>query len=252
MAERPDDTDGYKWNFTLWLYLFIKAVLAEKGLFRRIMKKQKSSKTIYRLFLGLLFLSALLIIWREPVCRALGRFLVVADDLKKADVIVVLSGDDERVGHAVALYKQGLADYMIMSGGLSSVPSTMAANMKRQARGMGVPAEHILLESQSLHTYQHPLLVAPLLRENGFTSAIIVSSPYHMRRVAMLFDRTFKRSGVKLMYCPVTDSWFNPDIWWQSPAGRRVVRLEYMKMFVNVFGKNINDLASRLTSDHKN
>ena len=188
-------------------------------------------------------------LWREPVCRALGHFLVVSNDLKKADVIVVLAGDSERVGQAVALYKQGLADYIIMSGGVSESPDTMAESMKRQARGMGVPEDHIFLEPRSQHTYQHPFLVAPLLCEHRFKSAIIVSSPYHMRRVALLFNRAFKHSGVKLMYCPAAGSWFSPDTWWQSAGGRKVVYLEYMKMVVNVFGKSVNDLASRLVHD---
>ena len=195
---------------------------------------------------GLTVVLALWPLWQTPVCRALGHFLVVSNDLKKADVIVVLSGDDERVGQAVALYNQGLAGYIIMSGGVNESPVTMAESMKRQARGMGVPEDNIILEPQALHTYQHPVLVAPLLRDHGFTSAIIVSSPYHMRRVALLFNRAFKRSGVKLMYCPAANSWFNPDTWWKSASGRKVVYLEYVKMTVNIFGKKVSELVSRL------
>ncbi len=187
--------------------------------------------------------------WCRPLCRATGHFLIVSNDLKKADVVVVLAGDTERVGQAVSLYKQGLADYIIMSGGAESSPVTMAESMKRQARGMGVPEKDIILEPESQHTYQHPFLVAPLLKERGFKSAIIVSSPYHMRRVALLFNRAFKRSGVKLMYCPAANSWFNPDTWWQSAGGRKVVYLEYTKMCVNIFGKKVNDVVSHLVHD---
>lgn len=178
---------------------------------------------------------------------AAGSFLVVRDELKPADVIIALGGDVERVTHAAILYKRGYAKFIIMTA-----PVAMAEWMKQAAVEAGVPADRILLEPKAEHTYQHPVFVKPIMAAHGFTSAIVVSSPYHMRRVAMLFNRVFHKTGIKLIYYPVTNSWFDMEHWWESQEGRRIVFSEYGKMVVNFFGTGVNDFARALLKKLKN
>ena len=168
---------------------------------------------------------------------------MVQDELKQADVIVVLSGDSERVKEAVNLYERGFSRYMIMSGGSSRSAVSMAERMKEQAVRLGVPDEAIILEPKAQHTYDHPVFVKPILRARGFQSAIVVSSPFHMRRSAMLFNRSFRNSGVELIYHPVRESWFKVEYWWKRTRSRRIVLREYMKMSVNVFGIRASEIV---------
>ncbi len=159
----------------------------------------------------------LVILGGRYLLPAMASFLLVKDDLKLADVIVVLGGDDDRrVKQAVALYQQGFSKFLIMSGTDRDHSMRMVNEMKSAALNAGVPADKILLEPQSQHTYQHPVFVKPIMLAHGFKSAIIVSSPYHMRRVAMLFDREFRGTGIKLIYYPSRDSYFTPDNWWKN------------------------------------
>ncbi len=117
---------------------------------------------------------------------AAASFLLVKNHLKPADVIVVLGGDDDRrVKQAVALYQQGVSKFMIMSGADNDGSTRMVHYMKRDAVNAGVPADKILIEPKAQHTYQHPIFVKPIMVAHGFRSAIVVSSPYHMRRVDM-------------------------------------------------------------------
>ena len=187
---------------------------------------------------ALLFLFAL--VTKDYWLRGLGNFLVVEDVVKPADAIVVLAGhDEERVKYAVQLYNEKYATWIIMSG-------PQADKMKQEAVESGIPEDKILLEQKTVHTYQHPLFVKAILQGHGLTSAIVVSSPYHMRRTAMLFNRAFYHSGIKVMFCPVKKSWFNARRWWKTAESRRVVYSEYVKMAINVWGVRVNDALCAL------
>ena len=85
---------------------------------------------------------------------------------------------------------------------------SQAERMRTQAMRLGVPLESIILEPKARHTYEHPIFVKPIMQAHGFRSAIVVSSTYHMRRSAILFNRTFKNSGIELIYYPAEESWF--------------------------------------------
>ncbi len=194
-------------------------------------------KRFYVIFLVLVMVLILAINW-VSFLRMLGAFLVIKDDLRPADAIVVLGGDNERVVQAVDLYQEGFAHFIIISG---ADPFFIIEEMKKLAVKGGVPAERILLEPKARHTFQHPLFVKPILLDHGFTSVIVVSSPYHMRRAAMLFNGEFRGTGIKLLYYPAQHSWFDAKHWWQSAEGRRVVFSEYAKMSVNSLGCDFDE-----------
>ena len=200
---------------------------------------------------GLFIIVLCLFLARESILRAMGSFLVVQDELKKADVIIVLSGESNRVVEAADLYKKGLADYLIMTGGSSDGKVSLSEGMRRHAVSLGVPRESIILEPKAASTYQHPELVKPIMQALGFKSAIVVSSPYHMRRSAMLFDRVFHKSGIELMYYPVQGGWFDPDSWWTKAVSRRAVKMEYAKLAVNVWGTRFSEFVFNLVGKGK-
>ena len=200
---------------------------------------------------GILIFVLIVFLARVPILKALGSFLIVQDELKKADVIIVLGGETGRVKEATRLYKQGLAGYLIMSGGSFDNRVSLTAAMRNAAMRLGVPRESIILEPEARSTYQHPELVKPIMQARGFQSAIVVSSPYHMRRVKMLFDRAFRKSGIELMYYPVQGGWFDPDSWWTKAVSRRAVKMEYAKLAVNVWGTRFSEFVFNLVGKGK-
>ena len=77
--------------------------------------KGEELKRIAWLITGLLIIVLTLFLVREPILEVMGSFLVVQDELKKVDVIVVLGGgDNERVEEAARLYKKGFSRHIIM------------------------------------------------------------------------------------------------------------------------------------------
>ena len=62
------------------------------------------------------------------------KFLVVNQDPKPVDVIIVLRGGDERAAEGVKLFQEGYASKIIFAGGGEK-------NMSSQAQAMGVPLQ---------------------------------------------------------------------------------------------------------------
>ncbi|WP_269847326.1 YdcF family protein [Paenibacillus sonchi] len=164
-----------------------------------------------------------------------GRLLIQSDSPKQAGVIIVLSGDTGRVEDAVKLYKLGYASYLLLSN--SKEITSSSGDMLQTALALGIPKDAILTENAALSTYQNAKLTLPIMKQYGFTSAIVVSSDFHMRRVKILFDHVYKHSGIELTYVG-SDSGYNAKRWWSDRYSRETTFNEYTKMIGNLFGYN--------------
>ncbi len=155
---------------------------------------------------------------------ALYGFLVLSEPPRTSDVIIALSGGQGRDIYAAKLYNSGLSGRIIMSG-----ISPSAGQMAERAVRMGVKKEDIILEESAVSTYQNALFTREIMQKMNFKSAIVVSSPYHMRRTKMVFERAYKDSGIRLTYCaapPGTDVKGQPG----AEYARRTVIMEYVKL----------------------
>ncbi len=125
----------------------------------------------------------------------------LADRAQRADAIVVLgarvtpdgvAGPDLRVRtlHAVDLYRQGLAPYLICTGGYEGDRLSAAAVARDLAVSMGVEHERILLAEGGMTTQEDAASVWRLMSARGWQSAILVSHPLHLERARVLFEAT--------------------------------------------------------------
>lgn len=168
-----------------------------------------------------------------------GHALAVSDPLAKADVIVAVSGDNgPRTETAVRLWKQGYAPLLLFSGASLDPDSVSSAElMKRDAMKLGVPAAAIIVEPDSTTTEQNAQLVAQLMRERGLRSAILVTSPYHQRRAALLFGRAFAPADLSFRNHPAEDPEWDADRWWMREPSRSLTLVELAKLGASlVFG----------------
>ena len=161
----------------------------------------------------------------NPPWSLLAKFLVVDETIEPADVLIVLGGNTERELYAAELYKQGLAPKIIMTS-----CGRFAQQMAARAIKAGVDDKAIIIENKSGSTYDNARYSKDLVLEHNFKSAIVVSSPYHMRRSKLVFERVFKHSGIKLIYCAAKKSDFNSDGQCSSENDRRVVKNECIKL----------------------
>lgn len=164
-----------------------------------------------------------------------GRFLSVNQSPQRADVIIVLSGGQGRIEKAVELYKAGCARYMLLSNSQELI--NQSGDMVQIAIALGIPRDIILTENAALSTYNNAEFTLPIMKEHGYTSAIVVSSEFHMRRVKFLFDRIYKKSDIELTYVG-SSSGYNAKRWWSDRRSRETTFNEYVKMIGNTFGYN--------------
>jgi uncharacterized SAM-binding protein YcdF (DUF218 family) len=62
------------------------------------------------------------------------------------------------------------------------VDNPESAVLRAVLAGAGVPAERVVLESDSTTTHEQAVELAPILRERGLERFVLVTSPVHMRR----------------------------------------------------------------------
>jgi uncharacterized SAM-binding protein YcdF (DUF218 family) len=184
-------------------------------------------------WLALLLLVVLLAYFLFPAfLNGMGRFLIVRDEINPADVIIVLSGDEngERVDEAVRLYRQGYARKVLMSGGPLAWRLTAAEWMKRQAVARGVPEKAIMLEGKSRSTVENARFSLRILKENKVSSCILVTSPQHSRRSKRVFNKFFAREGIEVFSHPVPleQSEFKLPGWWRRHEDTQKVMWEYV------------------------
>jgi uncharacterized SAM-binding protein YcdF (DUF218 family) len=98
-----------------------------------------------------------------------------------------LNQQADRLLYAVALYKAGKAPVILVTGGSAVGNRPEARQMKEVLMIMGVPAKDILLETQSVNTYENAVFSARLLKAKKLQRVLLVTSAFHMRRALGLF-----------------------------------------------------------------
>jgi len=197
------------------------------------------SRVIFLIFF--IFLSAIYI----GGCRRAGHWLVKNDVPPHADAIVLLMGSfPERVMEAADLYKEDKAVGMLIvnesvgpyrlleSRGAKVIRTTQQAY--DAAVALGVPAENItMLPGDARSTIDEAQAVRDYIGDKpGIDTLLLVSSPYHMRRSAIIFNAALRDLPFPLYVgcSPSSYSGFNPDKWWRRREDIQSVLSEYMKI----------------------
>lgn len=94
----------------------------------------------------------------------------------------------DRVTEAVREYDRGIAPRLILSGSAAHNRYTEADVMAHIAEAQGVPRSVILEETQALDTIQNACYSTRILKNHGWGSAEVVTSPFHVPRAAMIFS----------------------------------------------------------------
>jgi uncharacterized SAM-binding protein YcdF (DUF218 family) len=165
---------------------------------------------------GAIALLGYLLLFKTPLIWLLAAPLKIAELPQKADAIIVFAGGvgesgeagqgyEERVEHAVNLYKEGYAPYLIFSSGYVyrfREPEVM----KILATSLSIPSNAIILEEKATNTYENVKFTKEILEENGWNSVLLISSPYHMCRASLVFRKIAK--DIKVIHTPIPHSLF--------------------------------------------
>ena len=191
----------------------------------------------FLLFFVLLVVVSIFLFQQKIPHKLIGQYLSPSDNLTKADAIVVVSGDTDRIQHAIDLYKQGYAPKLILSGAAKEGFTSNALAMQIEASQSGIPSEDVILEEKAYNTYENATYTKEIVLSQGIKNIILVSSPYHQRRVYETFKNVFKGSEVKLQNNPSTYSSWRSDSWWKSDKNLHLTQEESLKtLWANISG----------------
>lgn len=126
---------------------------------------------------------------QQQAIRTLWEYHQVRQQLHPADLIFVLGSNDPRVAvRAAELFREGLAPVVLVSGGRGRFTVNDAESegerFARAARDAGVPADCLLVESESTNTGENIRFSKRLLEEKGIVvrRVLAVQKPYMERR----------------------------------------------------------------------
>ncbi len=192
----------------------------------------------------------------------------VERDRDVAEAIFVFAGGHPRKEFAAEIWRHGAAPALIVSVGRFEwrryvslgLPGDVALRaaveqvppherhffvVLERGRGVaGVPgaiaaapdarAEALPIRRQRFGTRNEARALASLALERGFKSLIVVSSGFHLRRVALVVRRALAGSGVRASFAalPYDRDPYAPGRWWRSPRRVRVVLSEVVKLAV--------------------
>jgi len=185
------------------------------------------------------FAAAYLLLFYTPFVWLVAEPLRVTHPAGPADAIVVFAGGvgesgkagggyQERVRHAIDLYRQGHASHLVFSSGFTFA-FREAEVMRQLAVASGVPASAIVLETRAANTYENVRFVDELLEQRGWLRVLLVSSPYH-RRALLTWRKTAPH--ISVVSSPPSASQFYHHEWGASLEQIRGIAQEYVAIAV--------------------
>jgi uncharacterized SAM-binding protein YcdF (DUF218 family) len=203
-------------------------------LLRKKQTKLQISATRMKILLGWASLGIVLILFREQWLMLIGDFLVIQDNLHRAEVIHVIAGEDYRTDYAIQLYEQGLGRTLFFTGGWCQTHLYRhGEHAKERSLAQGVPLDAIAFDdSRVMSTYMEAERLKEWIAQSPYSvrSIIIVSDPFHMQRARWTYRKVFGES-VEIQMAPVPfERTPYQHIWWKDQRSRENVREEYSKI----------------------
>jgi uncharacterized SAM-binding protein YcdF (DUF218 family) len=171
--------------------------------------------------------------------------LFMRDEPQQADLALVFGHRDadvslRRARQAASLFHRRFVPRILLSGGVTAIADRTpeAERMACEVLARGVPKEALLLEVSSRNTYENVKNSLTLLQDAGLlpelSAVLLVSCPWHMRRVLLLTRHVFP-SSIRLLCCPHQES-CTESTWIDSPDCRRFVQDE-LRLLARITGK---------------
>lgn len=171
--------------------------------------------------------------------RDITEFIFLEDLPEKADLIIVPGNTwPQPARRAAALYHEGMAPYIVVSGRYSKVQQTFAGAACEGDRYKGaymteadfltdvliregVPETAVLQERKAEFTLENARYIRRLLEEKKMTvkKALICCQAFHARRCRMYFEYVFQDTDVEFLMCPAVTQGISRCSWMESQKG---------------------------------
>lgn len=187
---------------------------------------------VISLFISLIF------IFRIPILRAAGNYLIEEDSLQRADAIFVLSGDPyDRGLQAKILFNEGFAPVIVATGenishnlkalGIAYAESDLT---RHYLLNNGVDSAAVVVVRKGTSTLQEAGVILDYAKENNLDKIIVVSTHFHTKRIHKYFHPVFEKENIELIVRGAPSSLYDEEEWWKMEDGLIMVNNEYVKL----------------------
>ena len=165
--------------------------------------------------------------FRGQLLRGLANAWIVHDPLSRADAIVVLGGGIQtRPFEAARLYREGYAPRVLVASPESKPTDKIGLTVgdtevtKRILSRQGVPDSAVVeFGDEVSSTREEALALGSWIRKTGAKKIIIVSDPFHTRRVRWLFNKELQPAGTEILTAAAPSLKYDASNWWQTEQG---------------------------------
>lgn len=203
-----------------------------------------------RFFLQILgTLSLMLVLTGFGAMFFASHWMRIDDGPSKADFILPLAGDDERLITAAELYRQSFAPVVLVSRA-QVLPTTRLDQRKwhmgypkftheefvqRLLGDLGVPpVAAIPFGNGHVSTVEEAEAFAAFL-QGAPATVLLVTSPYHARRAKTIFQDMLPDCRITVTTTPGQPF---PDNWWQDQRASTAIAMEFIKTLYYVTGNS--------------
>lgn len=180
----------------------------------------------------------LIYLFRIPILRCMGNYLVSADPLQKTEAYFVLGGNSyERGIAAFGVYEQFPDAFFVTSGGnhplqIQALDTVMteAALTRHWMLKQGVPPAQIDTITHSTSTQEESEDILRYCKAHKLTHITLISSSFHLRRMRMVFEDKFRQEGITTRYLGASDRDFHASEWWKDELSLITLNNEYVKI----------------------
>jgi uncharacterized SAM-binding protein YcdF (DUF218 family) len=163
-------------------------------------------------------------------------------DLRRADGIVALTGDEDRISEAVRLLAEGKARRLLISGVNKSTRAPQIITLNTAGGKEALLFRCCVdLDKRALNTEDNAFQTTAWVRQQRFRSLIVVTSTYHMPRT--LIELRQAMPDVALVPYPVKAPRLE-ERWWSNPRTAWVLSKEYLKFITALARYGANSVSS--------
>jgi uncharacterized SAM-binding protein YcdF (DUF218 family) len=170
------------------------------------------------------------------------RWLVVNQDPVKADLIVVLGGGGAgRLRQGLSLFDQGFAKQVLL---VDESVNDWTQITNYLCKDCIITGKNVVILTGSTSTFTDASLVKAYCLAHHIKSFLVVTDPFHTRRVWLTFLNEFKQSPILFTVISSGDKQFLPPPgkpWWTDQATLESVWVEMIKC-VYVILQGFNDV----------
>lgn len=164
-------------------------------------------------------------------------YLTYSDRPVRSDVVILFIGPDypSRMKEARRLIQEGYADQLFVPANGRRYRALRQETLVTLEPVSGDIGKKTWKQNKPALAYQEEthweaIKAKGMMDESGLKSAILVSSPYHMRRIKLIAGIIMSSSRYDLFYVPTRYESTGKGWWWISKFDLKWIASEYAKM----------------------